>query len=256
MIDAVIYDNKKEIIEVGKELYQRGLIVGGDGNLSIRLEHDRILCTPKGVCKGKLFPEQVIMVDLKGNVLDGDYQPSSELKMHLEVYRQRHDVQAICHAHPPLATGFACAGLALDKAMLAEVILTMGYIPLASYATPSTDEVPLSIRELIKKHDAVLLANHGVLTAAADLTTAFYRMETIEHFARISLVTRMLGNETVLSSKQVDKLVTIWDGKGVQLPALAQKNGLKTRGDEQGTFLLNEKALEDIITRAIKKAKE
>lgn len=256
MIDSFIYNKKKEIIEVGKELYDRGLIVGGDGNLSIRLEHERFLCTPKGVCKGKLFAEQIIMVDLAGNLLEGEYQPSSELKMHLEVYKQRPDINAVCHAHPPLATGFACAGEALDKAMLSEVILTLGYIPLAGYATPSTDEVPQSIRELIRNHDGILLANHGVLTAAASLTEAFNRMETIEHFAKISLVTKILGKESLLSREQVERLKSIWDGKGVIIPALEVQGGLQTQPDEGNITSMSRSELKEMIYQAVKSNKE
>jgi L-fuculose-phosphate aldolase len=256
MTEAAIQESKKEIIKVGKELYDRGLIVGGDGNLSIKIEQEKILCTPKGVCKGKLSPEQICIVDLDGNTLNGDYQPSSELKMHLEVYQQRPDINAVCHAHPPLATGFACSGQALDKAMLAEVILTMGYIPLAPYAMPSTEEVPLSIRELIRNHDAVMLANHGVLTAALDLTTAYNRMETIEHFAKISLVTRILGQESLLTGEQVQRLKTIWDGKGVNIPALEVEGGIKTAGESNRTYMVTEDQLEEIIIKAIKRAKE
>ena len=139
------------------------------------------------------------ITDLDGRKLAGERNPSSEMQMHLEVYRQRPEIQAVVHAHPPIATAFAVAGIPLDRAVLAEVVTTLGSMPIAEYATPSTKELPEAVRKYVKAHDGMLLANHGALTLGADLFSAYYKMETIEHFANISLVARMLGGERLLS---------------------------------------------------------
>jgi len=149
----------------------------------------------------------------------GEREPSSELKMHLEVYRNRPDARAVVHAHPPTATGFAVAGIALDRAVLAEVITTLGSIPLAEYATPSTEELPAAVRKYVKAHDGMLLASHGALALAGDVMSAYYRMETIEHFAKISLVARTLGRENVLSRGEVDRLQGLRGMYGIASPA-------------------------------------
>ena len=147
-----------------------------------------MLTTPKSVSKGFMTPDMMVVVDLDGKKVSGDREASSELMMHLEVYRQRPDVKAVVHAHPPLATGFAVAGMPLDRAVLAEVICTLGSIPIVDYATPSTPELPSAVRQYIKAHDGLLLANHGALTVGPDVYGAYYKMETVEHFAKISLV--------------------------------------------------------------------
>ena len=215
-----IHSVRETIVQVGRDLYQRGMIVGGDGNISARLEDGTILCTPSGLCKGRMEAQQLLIVDNNGKVLDGDLKPSSELKMHLTVYHERPDVKAIVHAHPPTATGFACAGEPLNKALLSEIILTLGCVPIAPYGTPSTEQVSEGIRDLIKVHDGMLLANHGALTVGPDLMTAYYRMETIEHFAKISLVTRILGKENLLSLEKVEELRDITAQSGSTPTAL------------------------------------
>lgn len=209
------------IVRIGAWLYERGMIVAGDGNISTRLNDRTILCTPAGLCKGMMAPEQLIRVDLDGMLVEGNLKPSSELKMHLEVYRRRGDVRAVVHAHPPISTGFACAGLALDRAILSEMILTLGTVPVAPYGTPSTEEVPAGIRELIGDHDGILLANHGVLAVGPDLMTAFHRMEIIEHTAKISLVARMLGRERLLTADKVEALYRVVEQGGGNVRALA-----------------------------------
>ena len=146
------------------------------------------------------------ITDLTGRSSPGDRDPSSEMQMHLEVYRQRPDAMAVVHAHPPMATGFAVAGIPLDRAVLAEVVTTLGSVPIAEYATPSTKELPEAVRKYVKAHDGMLLANHGALTLGSDLFAAYYKMETIEHFAKISLVARLLGGERLLSRQEVDRL--------------------------------------------------
>src|SRR3954470_828862 len=207
------------IVEVGRRLYARGYVASNDGNISVRLDDGRILTTPKSVSKGFMTPGMMVVTDLAGKKISGERDPSSELLMHLEVYRNRPDVRAVVHAHPPLATGFAVAGIPLDRAVLAEVITTLGSIPIAKYGTPSTQELPDAVRQYIKAHDGLLLANHGALTVAGDVFAAYYKMETIEHFARISLVARQLGREHLLSRGEVSRLQALRGNYGIQSPA-------------------------------------
>ena len=210
---------RADIVEVGRRLYARGYTASNDRNISVRLGSDRLLMTPKGVCKGFMTPDLMCITDLDGRKLQGDRDPSSEMLMHLEVYRQRPDVQAVVHAHPPTATGFAVAGIPLDRAVLAEVLTTLGSIPIAEYATPSTSELPEAVRKYIKAHDGMLLANHGALTVGADLYSAYYKMETVEHFAKISLVARLLGRENLISRQEVIRLQGLRDTYGIKAPA-------------------------------------
>jgi L-fuculose-phosphate aldolase len=210
---------RADIVEVGRRMYARAYTASNDGNISVRLGGDRLLMTPKSVCKGFMTPDMMCVTDLDGRKLQGDRDPSSEMLMHLEVYRQRPDVQAVVHAHPPIATGFAVAGIPLNRAVLAEVLTTLGSIPIAEYATPSTKELPEAVRKYIRAHDGMLLANHGALTVGADLFAAYYKMETIEHFAKISLVARLLGNENLIAREEVERLQQLRGTYGIQAPA-------------------------------------
>ena len=210
---------RADIVEIGRRMYARGYTASNDGNISVRVGDDRLLMTPKSVCKGFMTPDMMCVTDLTGKKIQGDRDPSSEMLMHLEVYRQRPDVKAVVHAHPPTATGFAVAGIPLDRAVLAEVLTTLGSIPLAEYATPSTAELPEAVRKYIKAHDGMLLANHGALTVGGDLFSAYYKMETIEHFAKISLVARTLGGENLISREEVMRLQALRGTYGIKAPA-------------------------------------
>jgi L-fuculose-phosphate aldolase len=210
---------RADIVEVGRRMYARGYTASNDGNISVRLGGDRLLMTPKSVCKGFMTPDMMCITDLDGRKLQGDRDPSTEMLMHLEVYRQRPDAQAVVHAHPPIATGFAVAGIPLNRAVLAEVLTTLGSIPIAEYATPSTQELPDAVRKYIKAHDGMLLANHGALTVGADLYSAYYKMETIEHFAKISLVARLLGRENLIAREEVERLQELRGTYGIKAPA-------------------------------------
>jgi len=210
---------RADIVEVGRRMYARGYTASNDGNISVRLGADRLLMTPKSVCKGFMTPDMMCITDLEGRKLQGDRDPSSEMLMHLEVYRQRADVNAVVHAHPPTATGFAVAGIPLDRAVLAEVLTTLGSIPIAEYATPSTRELPEAVRKYIRAHDGMLLANHGALTVGGDLFGAYYKMETIEHFAKISLVARLLGRENLIAREEVLRLQELRGTYGIKAPA-------------------------------------
>jgi L-fuculose-phosphate aldolase len=210
---------RADIVEVGRRLHQRGFIASNDGNISVRLDHDRLLTTPKGVSKGFMTPDMMVTTDLEGRKIAGDREPSSEMMMHLVVYHNRPDVKAVVHAHPPAATGFAVAGIPLDRAVLAEVVTTLGSIPIADYGTPSTHELADAVKKYIKAHDGLLLANHGALTVAGELFAAYYKMETVEHFARISLVARLLGRERLLSREEVLRLQELRGTYGIRAPA-------------------------------------
>jgi L-fuculose-phosphate aldolase len=210
---------RADIVEVGRRMYARGYTASNDGNISVRYGADRLLMTPKSVCKGFMSPDMMCVTDLEGRKLQGDRDPSTEMLMHLEVYRQRPDVQAVVHAHPPIATGFAVAGIPLDRAVLAEVLTTLGSIPIAEYATPSTTELPAAVGKYIKAHDGMLLANHGALTVGADLFGAYFKMETIEHFAKISLVARLLGRENLIAREEVLRLQELRGTYGIKAPA-------------------------------------
>lgn len=210
---------RADIVEVGRRLHARGYISAGDGNISVRLDAERLLTTPKGVSKGFMTPDMLVVTDFTGRRLAGDREPSSEILMHLAVYALRPDVQAVVHAHPPVATGFAVAGIPLTHAVLAEVVTTLGSIPIAEYGTPSTPELADAVRRYIRAHDGLLLANHGALTVAGDLFAAYYKMEMIEHFARISLVARLLGRERLLSREEVERLQALRGAYGIQAPA-------------------------------------
>ena len=181
-----------EIVEVGRRMYARGYTASNDGNISVRLDPDRLLMTPKSVCKGFMTPDMMCITDLDGRKLQGDRDPSSETLMHLEVYRQRPDVQAVVHAHPPIATGFAVAGIPLTRPVLAEVLTTLGSIPIAEYATPSTSELPQAVRKYIKAHDGMLLANHGALTVGGLLVLALLITAFLVHGGLLAIVVAAL----------------------------------------------------------------
>ncbi len=193
---------RKEIIGICRRLDSLGYLPATDGNVSARSGRGRLLITPSMAPKGSLTSGQLLEVELSGQVLSGRGNPSSEMKMHLEVYRQRPEVGAVVHAHPPAATAFAACRKPLDRPILPEAVLLLGPVPLARYATPSTDEVPKSIAPLVRKHNALLLANHGVLAYGKSLQEALERMERVEHLAKVALLSRLLGGAKELSSFQ------------------------------------------------------
>ena len=223
---------RAEIVEAGRRLYARAYIASNDGNISARLDDRRLITTPKSVCKGFMTPDMMVIVDYEGNKLAGERDPSTELPMHLEIYRNRPDANAVVHAHPPCATGFAVAGIPLTRAVLAEVITTLGSIPIAAYGTPSTSELPEAVRKYIKAHDGMLLANHGAVTCGSDVLSAYYKMETVEHFARISLVARQLGGEHLISREEVERLQGLRGFYGIPAPAPLCADPSEAGGDQ------------------------
>lgn len=204
---------RKLIVEIGKLLYERSYVVSSDGNVSIRLDENRVLATPTMTSKGRMTEDDLAVTDLEGNPLS-DKRASSELAMHTLIYKMRPDVMAVCHAHPPHGTAFAVAGLAIDAPILSEVILTLGCVPLTDYGTPSTDELTEAMKPFIAHHNALLMANHGAVAYGADLWQAFDRLETLEHTARIAILSRALGGANDLPRDAIKKLIKIREKAG------------------------------------------
>jgi L-fuculose-phosphate aldolase len=198
---------RDDIVRIGQLVYQKGWVAANDGNISIRLDADRVLCTPTGVSKGMMQPDDLIICDMRGNKLEGRKERTSEIMMHLTVYGLRPDVRAVVHAHPPVSTGWATAGRELNQALLPEVVITLGCVPLAAYGLPGTPALTDPMLPLIPKYDAIMMANHGSVCYSDDVWKAFFKMETVEHFARIALVAELLGGATVLPRAEVDKLL-------------------------------------------------
>ena len=208
---------REQICDVCHKMWQLGWVAANDGNVSARLDDGTFLATPTGMSKSFITPEKLVRIDGKGEVLEGlpGYRPSSEIKMHLRCYKEREDVNSVLHAHPPVATGYAVANVPLDEYSMIETVIALGSIPVTPYGTPSTYEVPDDIAPYLGEHDAMLLQNHGALTVGADVITAYYRMETLELFAKISLNARMLGGAQEISRENIDRLISMRKGYGV-----------------------------------------
>ena len=211
-----LFTLRKEILHVGKRVYDRGYVASNDGNISARIDDKRVLITPTGISKGFMTQEDLVVVDYDGKILSGNKKPSSEVFMHLQIYKDRPDVNSICHSHPPYATGFAVAGEALDQCVLPEVIIVLGEVPLVEYGEPGTEEFYRPVRKYLKDHDAFLLANHGTLTIGKDVLNAYHKTETLEHFAKIAFIARTLGHVNVLGKKEVQKLFDARKRYGVE----------------------------------------
>ncbi len=205
-MQAMEEQHRQEIIRLGKLMYQKGWVAANDGNLTVRLDSDRVLCTPTGVCKGMMQPDDLCICDMDGNTLEGNRARTSEIAMHLTVYRMRPDINSVVHAHPPVATGFAVAGKPLNLALLPEVIIGLGAVPLAGYGLPGTPELTRDMLQYIPKYDAVLMGNHGVVAWGANINKAFWNLETVEHFAHITFVAEMLGGARALPRRDVERL--------------------------------------------------
>ncbi|MFC2075150.1 class II aldolase/adducin family protein [Bdellovibrionota bacterium] len=204
---------RNKIVTICRWMHERGYIASTDGNVSVRLSTDLLLMTPSGVNKGHLTPDQILVTDLEGKKITGEKEPSSEILMHLKVYALREDVQAIIHAHPPISTAFSVAGKSLSIPALTEVVLTLGEIPTAPYATPSTDEVPKSIASLIESHDALILERHGSLTVGSNLSEAYNNLERIEHAAEILFYASQLGGIRPLPEDEIRRLQNLGKNK-------------------------------------------
>ena len=206
------------ILHVGKRMYDRGFVAANDGNVSVRLSGDRLLTTPSGMSKGFLAKGDLVVTDMRGEKVSGKRSPTSEVKMHIRAYELRDDIQAVVHAHPPYATAFSVVAVPLAGCILPEVIVSIGSVPLTQYATPSTEEVPRSIEDVVKRYDAFLLRNHGVMTVGADVVGAYHKLETVEHFAKITFIARHLGRINPLGDEEVQKLMEVRDKLGIRGP--------------------------------------
>ena len=202
---------KEQICDICHKMWQLGWVAANDGNVTVKLEDGSFLATPTGISKSFITPEKIVKINATGEVLEGaeGYRPSSEIKMHLRCYEERGDVGAVLHAHPPTATGYAVAGKSLDEYSMIETAIAIGSIPLTPYGTPSTMEVPEAITPYLQEHDVLLLQNHGALSVGADLITAYYRMETLELFAKISLTAHLLGGAQEIASENIKKLLEL-----------------------------------------------
>src|SRR5512135_3547702 len=224
--------HRDDIVRYGRRLHERFFVAATDGNLSVRLDDGTVLCSPTCVSKGMMEHDDLVVVDMAGHKVRGHRAPSSEIAMHLLIYRLRPDVNAVVHAHPPTATGYAAAGMALTEALCSEVVITLGSIPLARYGCPGTKELSDGLEPLIPRHDAILMANHGVVTYGEDLSHAYMNMETVEHFARIALVVHQLGRQQLLSGEDVNKLMAAREKyEATRNSALATKSGNGGNGD-------------------------
>ena len=197
---------RQQIADFSQLTYQKSYLASTDGNLSARLPDGNVICTPTIINKGFVRPEDPVVVDLEGRHVRGERKASSEISMHTLIYKLRPDINAVVHCHPPCATAYAAAGIPLNKALISEVVLALGCIPIAEYGTPGTAELTDRLEPWIANYDALLMANHGVVTYGADMMEAYNRMDTVEHFAKISIYTRILGEEQLLSSEDVEKL--------------------------------------------------
>lgn len=215
-MSSSLYTLRREIVEAGRRVYNRNFVASNDGNISARVDQRRVIITPSGVSKGFLEPNDLIVVNYEGKVLEGRKKPSSEVFMHLRIYKERPDVNGVVHAHPPKATGFAVAGIPLTQCVLPEVIVALGGIPLAEYGTPGTEEFYEPVLKYLKDYEAFLLENHGALTIGPDVMAAYYKMETLEHFAHIAFTAIQLGNLNSLKETDVQKLLDLRKRFGIK----------------------------------------
>ncbi|MCQ2080496.1 MAG: class II aldolase/adducin family protein [Lachnospiraceae bacterium] len=209
---------KKAILDIGQRMYVRNFVAANDGNISVRVGDNEVWATPTGVSKGFMDKEMLVKVDLDGNVIKGTRKPSSELKMHLRAYKENKDLRAVVHAHPPICTSFSIAGIPLNTPVLAEAVITLGDVPIVPYAELGSEEVPNGIAPYCNTHNGVILANHGVVTWDNDPYGAYYKLESMEYYANILMITgKILGNQNPLTKEQVERLVAMREKFGIKL---------------------------------------
>jgi L-fuculose-phosphate aldolase len=249
-------EHRREICTAGRWIHSRAFVASTDGNISVRLDSRRVLTSATGMSKGLMVPDDLVITDMRGQKLAGRREASSELAMHLLIYSRRPDVHAVVHAHPPTATAYAAAGMPLNKALLSELIIALGCIPVAQYGTPGTQELSDALEPMVQYYDAILLANHGVVTCGQDLLTAFFRMETVEHFAQVSFTTEMLGKQVLLSGRDVEKLLVARARYGTTTAATVQPAcPVTSESSEQRTerISITRAELEALIEEAVRK---
>ena len=208
---------KRLIVEIGRRMYQKNFVAANDGNISCKVDTETIWTTPTGVSKGFMAEDELVRMRLDGTILEqGQRAPSSEVKMHLRIYQEREDAVAVCHAHPPVSTAFAIAGIALNQAIYPEALVNLGIVPCVHYEPPGSQEIPDSIAPYVRDYNAVLLGNHGAVTWGTSLMEAWYRLEALEHYAKIVMYTRnIIGKANVLSHEQVDEVIKIREKMGI-----------------------------------------
>ncbi|WP_163100789.1 class II aldolase/adducin family protein [Peribacillus alkalitolerans] len=241
---------KELICEIGRRIYNKNFVAANDGNISIKVGQDTIWTTPTGVSKGFMTPDMMVKMDLTGNVLIGEFSPSSEVKMHLKVYNENPDVNAVVHAHPPVATSFAIAGISLDQPISPEAVVILGTVPVAPYATPGTDEVPASIAPYCKGYNAVLLANHGALTWGRDILEAYYRMESLEHYALMTMYSNnIIKQVNELNSSQISDLIEIRNRMGIITGGIPVNESNNKASIDQFSFSTQKELIQEIVLK-------
>lgn len=244
-----LHEVKRDIVHVCRKIDERAYVGGRDGNVSVRISERSIVITPSAVRKGDVAIDDLILVDRAGQRIEGRGNPSTETGMHLRIFDVRPDVRAVVHAHPPVATGFAAAGIELNECVLPEVIVGLGKVPLTRYAAPGTSDLVASLDPVVERHDAFLLENHGVVTVGQDVLSAYQRMETVEHSARILLVARLLGGAQVLAPEQVRELIESRGRYGVREDLAGCV--LPGQGESAGSRGAEEDALVERVTKRI-----
>ncbi|MBU8770666.1 class II aldolase/adducin family protein [Cytobacillus oceanisediminis] len=249
---------KELICEIGKRVYNKSFVAANDGNISIKVGDHELWTTPTGVSKGFMTPEMLVKMDLSGNVLEGILKPSSEVKMHLRVYQENPEAKAVVHAHPPVATSFAIAGISLEKPVSPEAIVLLGKVPVAPYATPGTQEVPDSIAPYCRDYNAVLLANHGALTWGRDITEAYFRMESLEHYALMLMYSEhIMQKSNELSTGQIADLISIREKMGIKtggIPVPGNDKNIRTAPGLQEEMIesIVQKVTEEVLKNVLK----
>ncbi|WP_114352596.1 class II aldolase/adducin family protein [Saliterribacillus persicus] len=244
------FEAKKLMVDIGKRIYNKNFVAANDGNISVRVGPNTIWTTPTGVSKGFLRPDMMVKMNIDGKILAGSRKPSSEVKMHLRVYQESEDTNAVVHAHPPVATSFAIAGVSLEKPVSPEAVVLLGRVPVAPYATPGTTQVPDSITPFIKDYHAVLLANHGALTWGRDLIEAYYRMESLEHYALMLMYSNNIINKAnELNCSQISDLMEIRDHLGIKTGGIPPCDiNLETTQNEGNNNANKQQVIEEIVS--------
>ena len=219
---------KKMIVDIGRRMYEKNFGAANDGNISVKVDDDIFWTTPTGVSKGFMSEDEMVKMRLDGTVISQGYKgPSSEAKMHLRIYNERKDVMAVCHAHPPISTSFAIAGMSLDRAIYPEALVNLGTVPCVHYEAPGSQGIPDSIAPYVRDYNALLLANHGAVAWGSSLMEAWYRLEATEHYAMVIMYTgNIIGKANVLSCDQVGELIRLREKMGITtggVPACAAK---------------------------------
>lgn len=253
---------KQQICDIGKRIYNRGMVASNDGNISVKIGENEFLCTPTGVSKGFMTPEYICKVDIDGNILEANpgFRPSSEIKMHLRVYRERPDVNAVVHAHPMYATAFAIVGMPLASPIMPEAVISLGYVPVAKYGTPSTMEIPDAVAPYLPYFDAVLLENHGALSFSDTLLNAYHKMESLEFYAKLLYLSRQIGKPQEFTPEQVERLYEIRRAFGMKGNHPANFEGdaeelCRLYGDRREKDAAPDGLIEAIADRVVEKLK-